>query len=211
MSRLRSSHSTRARTGRGGGFGVPGVVLQMPLGVGKAGAKFGGVLLPGAPKIPQESCNPAPWTANTAVEDMDVPQDRHCIPRAQLPELGVVPRLGDGDTTGENPPPCALNLEAINKSTPRFGRPPADPAPQQSWVPQSPTTVPKFPSASVFAAVSPQQASSAASRLASGQWGDSEVAKGLGKREWCWGDLAQPFPWPQGQHQAMSPLHLSLL
>lgn len=52
---------------------MPGVALQMPPGVGKAGAKFGDVLLPGAPEIPQESCSRAPWTANAVVEDMDVP------------------------------------------------------------------------------------------------------------------------------------------
>lgn len=36
---------------------MPGVVLQMPLGVGKAGAKFGDVFLPGAPKMAQDSCS----------------------------------------------------------------------------------------------------------------------------------------------------------
>lgn len=71
------------------------------------------------------------------------------------PELGFVPRLSDGDTTGENPPPCALSLEAINKSTPRFGGPSADPATQQSWVPQSPAAVPELSSTPALAAASP--------------------------------------------------------
>lgn len=166
----------------------------MPPGVGKAGAKFGDVLLPGAPEIPQESCSPAPWTANAAVEDTDVPRDTHCVPKASQPELGFVPWLGDEDTTGENPSPCALNLEAINKSTPHFGGPSADPAPWQSWVPQSPTTVPEFPSASAFTAASPQRTPSAASRLASRQRGDGEVAEGPGEREWCLGGLSSALP-----------------
>lgn len=210
MSQLRGSSESTPPGHAPGGFRVPGVALQMPPGVGKAGAKFGDVL-PGAPEIPQESCSPAPWTANAAVEDMDVPRDTRCIPRASQPELGFVPWLGDGDTTRENPPPCALNLEAINKSTPHFGGPSADPAPRQSWVPQSPATDPEFPSTSAFAAASPQQAPSAASHLASRQRGDGEVVEGPGERERCWGDLAQTFLSPQGQHQATSPHCLSLL
>lgn len=83
--------------------------------------------------------------------------------------------------------------------------------PGKAWVPQSPTTVPEFPSASAFTAASPQGAPPAASRLASRQRGDGEVAEGPGEREWCLGGLVQPFLWPQGQHQATSPLHLSQL
>lgn len=161
--------------------------------------------MPGASKIPQKSCSPAPWPANATLEDMDVPRDACCVPRAPQPALGFAPRLGDGDTTGRNPPPCALNLEAINKSTPQFGGPSAAPAPRQS-----PTTVPEFPSAPAFAAVSPQRAPSAAPQPASRQRGDGDVGEEPGEREWRWGVLAQPFPWPQGQHQAASPLHLPL-
>lgn len=53
-------------------------------------------------------------------------------PRALQPELGFVPQVRDGDTTAENPSLWALNLEAINKSTPHFGGCSVDPASQQS-------------------------------------------------------------------------------
>jgi len=118
-------------------------------------------------------------------------------------------QLGDGDTTGANPPPCALNLEAINKSTPHFGGPSADAAAWQSCMPQSPVTVPKFPSDPAFAAASPQGAPSAAAQPASRQRGDGGVEEEPGERERCWGGICSALPVatrPAPNHEPLSPL-----
>lgn len=71
--------------------------------------------------------------------------ERHIVPRALQPELGFVPQVRDGDTTAENPAVWALNLEAINKSTPHFGgASKAECLPALLWSPRFPAALPSL-------------------------------------------------------------------
>lgn len=142
---------------------------------------------------------------------MDVPQDAHCIPRVLQPELGVVPRLGDGDTAGENPPACALNLEAINKEYPTLRGTKCCPCTLAKLGAPKPHHGPQISQRLCLCCREPPMSPTCSIPVgikATGRWGGGRGARRKGMvlgRE-----LAQPFPWPQDQHQATSLLHLSL-
>lgn len=74
-------------------FGVPSARGADATGEerGKAGAKFGDALLPGALQIPQESCSPALRPANAVLEDVDVPRDALLCSQGIMARIWVCP------------------------------------------------------------------------------------------------------------------------